>query len=625
MTRKRKLNGKKTCLNSLSKSGSTTSRDPYELPGASDSAKRRKVIASSEVVSGAGVSTSKAPVKVPVIKVPAKPVIEELEEDSDDSSTKDNDILSDSDLSTTIASLEFLGKNQALLQSEKRYKELRRVLFKLGVFQSGVGSTTNTSNSNISTTAKISEMISNGSWDLAISLCQELKKAKEKPKLGTLQRWVRGIDAAGQSNDEEIMRLLCCVLEVCMPSSNSWLKDSSAVDSEIKKLAGEGKHYIANSDSKDTFTVINSASLEFPEFRGRILESQSSQDSQSAIVIPDPETRIRSLTPETHSKFQESKDLFRPCYHLKGADRLPPNKFDLNIFTDSSTNSESDKFNQKILKAYQYVFPGGESATEVKHYPVPHIPGCFLLQDVLTPLECQKLLALAEYAGFEPDEPSSGQPGDSQLAHARVWMTSEELNNEVFERVREFLPNVFNFKGGNSSTSTTVTKSNFKNSLTSESTQSPIGINRRWRCYRYIPGRYYRPHIDGAWPASRFCSKTGKYFEDGREEKYGVEANHNVNDNDSTTKGNLNSSTSQSHFTFLIYLNEDFEGGCTKFFMPGTHDGNSALFGFPVRPQMGSVLVFPHGNCEMALLHEGSPVTKGCKYVVRTEVLYAAG
>jgi hypothetical protein len=32
-----------------------------------------------------------------------------------------------------------------------------------------------------------------------------------------------------------------------------------------------------------------------------------------------------------------------------------------------------------------------------------------------------------------------------------------------------------------------------------------------------------------------------------------------------------------------------------------------------------SMLVFPHGDVT-ALLHEGSPVTRGMKYVVRTEV-----
>jgi len=32
--------------------------------------------------------------------------------------------------------------------------------------------------------------------------------------------------------------------------------------------------------------------------------------------------------------------------------------------------------------------------------------------------------------------------------------------------------------------------------------------------------------------------------------------------------------------------------------------------------------MFPHGDAAGALLHEGSAVTAGAKYVVRTDVLY---
>ncbi len=41
-----------------------------------------------------------------------------------------------------------------------------------------------------------------------------------------------------------------------------------------------------------------------------------------------------------------------------------------------------------------------------------------------------------------------------------------------------------------------------------------------------------------------------------------------------------------------------------------------------VSPRAGNVLVFPHGGTMGSLVHEGSAVTKGVKYVVRTDVLY---
>lgn len=42
----------------------------------------------------------------------------------------------------------------------------------------------------------------------------------------------------------------------------------------------------------------------------------------------------------------------------------------------------------------------------------------------------------------------------------------------------------------------------------------------------------------------------------------------------------------------------------------------------PVRPMMGSVALFPHGDAKGALLHEGTGVRKGAKYIIRTDVEY---
>ena len=75
-----------------------------------------------------------------------------------------------------------------------------------------------------------------------------------------------------------------------------------------------------------------------------------------------------------------------------------------------------------------------------------------------------------------------------------------------------------------------------------------------------------------------------------------------------------------SKLTFLIYLNDDFGGGGTSFYAPSTVDG--VLDCRAVRPVAGSALVFPHGATSAAL-HEGSGVTHGTKYVIRSEVLYA--
>jgi hypothetical protein len=41
-----------------------------------------------------------------------------------------------------------------------------------------------------------------------------------------------------------------------------------------------------------------------------------------------------------------------------------------------------------------------------------------------------------------------------------------------------------------------------------------VGLNSRWRLYRYTPGSIYRPHIDGAWPASGVNVDSGEYMYD---------------------------------------------------------------------------------------------------------------
>ena len=90
---------------------------------------------------------------------------------------------------------------------------------------------------------------------------------------------------------------------------------------------------------------------------------------------------------------------------------------------------------------------------------------------------------------------------------------------------------------------------------------------------------------------------------------------------DGTYSDDAFNNTLHSRLTFLVYLNDGFEGGETVFYVP--HPSiNNCIFAQPVQPQMGSVLCFPHGSAVDSLVHEGSAVVKGVKYVIRTDVLY---
>ena len=98
-----------------------------------------------------------------------------------------------------------------------------------------------------------------------------------------------------------------------------------------------------------------------------------------------------------------------------------------------------------------------------------------------------------------------------------------------------------------------------------------LEFNERFRFYRYDVGQTFNRHFDGA-----FSRNDGE----------------------------------QSQFTFLIYLNDDFAGGHTNFF-----DDDGALT-HSVQPRQGTALVFWH-----PMMHEGATVTKGRKYVLRTDVM----
>jgi predicted 2-oxoglutarate/Fe(II)-dependent dioxygenase YbiX len=96
------------------------------------------------------------------------------------------------------------------------------------------------------------------------------------------------------------------------------------------------------------------------------------------------------------------------------------------------------------------------------------------------------------------------------------------------------------------------------------------GANERLRCYRYQPGEKFAAHYDGSFQRS---------------------------------------DSERSLLTFMIYLNEGFAGGETTFLELGE----------AIAPKPGLALLFQH-----PILHEGSEVTDGTKYAIRSDIMYRA-
>lgn len=65
-----------------------------------------------------------------------------------------------------------------------------------------------------------------------------------------------------------------------------------------------------------------------------------------------------------------------------------------------------------------------------------------------------------------------------------------------------------------------------------------------------------------------------------------------------------------SKFTVLTYLNDDFEGGCTKFY------DDCFNHTITIEPKPNRTLIF-----DIDLFHSGEPVTNGSKYWIGTELV----
>lgn len=172
----------------------------------------------------------------------------------------------------------------------------------------------------------------------------------------------------------------------------------------------------------------------------------------------------------------------------------------------------------------------------------------FQVPGLLSPGECATLIEHAESLGFH--EATITTPRGQVMAKGvrnndRVIYDNPDLAERLWQRVSEFFPSEPQWL------------------------MKPVGLNERFRLYRYSPGQHFRPHRDGS------------FHREGTSER-------------STT-------------TLMVYLNDDCVGGETRFL---AHDVS-------VTPVTGMGLFFVH-----PLLHEGAEVTAGRKYVLRTDVMF---
>jgi hypothetical protein len=175
----------------------------------------------------------------------------------------------------------------------------------------------------------------------------------------------------------------------------------------------------------------------------------------------------------------------------------------------------------------------------------------FVVRQFLSDEECETFVTRSEAAGYGEAtiNTSLGVVMDKTVRdNARLIVDDPALATSLWQRLEPLVPPLIDQWRGQ-------------------------GLNERFRFYRYDPGQRFQPHYDGSFKRSAH---------------------------------------ERSELTFMVYLNEGFTGGETRFF-----GDDPAQLRFAVRPERGMALVFAHLQ-----LHEGAAVVEGRKYVLRTDVMY---
>lgn len=213
----------------------------------------------------------------------------------------------------------------------------------------------------------------------------------------------------------------------------------------------------------------------------------------------------------------------------------------------------------------------------IERKEVPSVPGAFQLLHVFSPEECERLISASEAMGYLSDAAVS-LPRHIRHNDSLTWVVDETTDQTIWQRVSH----LFDDREG----------------LYDD--KAAVGINARFRFYRYSEGDYFSQHSDGSWPGSRVIGD--ELVANAYPDRY-------------------------SQMTFLILLSDDFTGGATQFLVNADDSSKPARQGdnvrqVNVRTPAGSVLCFPHGMHPMHCIHSSEEIQQGVKYIIRTDVLF---
>lgn len=202
----------------------------------------------------------------------------------------------------------------------------------------------------------------------------------------------------------------------------------------------------------------------------------------------------------------------------------------------------------------------------------------WLVRGLLSADECAALMLRSEGHGFGPTDFVKSYRGN-----LRLTATDRGLSEAIWKRLRHLVPTPLVLKAPIPATEASWWSSYPE----ADGTWEACGLNECWRLAKYYPGDRFSCHCDGAF-----------------EKVAGSE---------------------MSMLTANIYLNTDFGGGNTRFYLSDDpyfeYQSDFGKPDFEIAPEAGLCLIFrqPPGH---TYWHDGEEVSSGRKYLLRSDVMY---
>ena len=403
-------------------------------------------------------------------------------------------------------------------------------------------------------------------------------------KIGA-ENLVRGCSFARVKSSSGGVENGCDVVEQEVEDELLWrvLKLTRSGGSADDDACGRNESLESNNESRKREMIAKMVSDGFSRERVRV-------EIRNRVELParTEEEREEEMHSISASVYNDSTDLrFVVCCEDDGR-RRPANRLPLKLF-------------RAISPSTLILAPACVRAPRVRRVDLSRAvgPGIFALTSVFTTSECDLFIRSALACGLVKDDENDQE----SMEYCEICVYNSVAEN-IWQRICDHFHADEDEKIEDNSVHYWL----------------PVGINPRFRIFKYDDKSVYRRHLDGAWPCGTLDERTNEFIVD-------------------TNALNINKENPKAtRLTFLIYLTDSFRGGETTFYSVDSDNNNNnhekVIVGNAVVPRRGSVLCFPHGDAENSPVHEGSRLFSAghgnnnndnihnCKFVVRTDVVF---